>query len=135
MFNGMRSASGLGKKLMREVMDAQEMTVVFRRYIDPQIDQLTGDPISTSGNDFTDYSIAAFVSDTDDYSSKIDRDWTGDITKRLRVYVYDSVFIPAVTDVLFIDYSGGLFPYRIFGIRKLNSRYQIDVERIDRAAN
>lgn len=135
MFNGMRSASSRAKHLMREVMDAQEMFVTFRRYINPQIDQLTGDPVNTSGNSFSDYSISAFISDTDDYASKIDRDWTGSITKKLRVFVYDNIFIPLDTDIIFIDYSGGVYPYRIFGMRKLNSRWQIDVERIDRAAD
>lgn len=135
MLNGVKSISGKAKRLVREVIDAQESVIIFRRYIDARIDQLTGDPVNTSGNDYVDYSIAATVSDADDYSSKVDREWTGDLFKRLKIYVFDGLFVPTNTDVVFVDYNGGVFPYRIFNMRRFGSRWQIEVERIDRAAD
>jgi hypothetical protein len=135
MFSSMRRAIKKAKKSQEQMVMSCDEYIILRRYHTPIIDDLTGDPQNTSGNSFTDYKIPCQISEADDYKSKRDREWTGATFKGLRVMIVESNLMPTESDIIMIDYTDGWNPYKILSIKNMNSRIQIDVERIDRAIN
>ena len=76
--------------------------------------------------------VPVLMSDSDDYRAKFDPQYTGELNKRIRIYVPDGPIYPMTTDVIFANYNGSFDPYKVISLRKMNGKYQLDLERIDR---
>jgi hypothetical protein len=174
MFRMTRKAASRVKRAFRVMVESESSNgnsprVVLRRYIAPEIDELTGDPQFELSRDpdapvtwdeltgtWEDYDgttfenidvpelllaksqvylecdVPALVSDADDFGSRLDKELTGEPYKKIRVFLFDGPIYPMATDIMFVEYDGHLSPYKIISLRKIASKYKLDLERVDR---
>lgn len=133
MFSAIRKALRKVRRIQQQMVSATETYMIVRKYHAPVIDDLTGDPEQTSGNSYTDYKIPCAVQEAEDYKSRRDKEWTGSPYKGLRLIITPSNIMPAYEDVILLDFSDGINPYKIIFMKTVNGRCQIDIERTDRA--
>lgn len=133
MFSSIKKALRKVRRVQQQMVSATETYLILRKYHSPSVDDLTGDPEITSGNSFTDYKIPCAIQESEDYKSRRDREWTGASYKGLRLIITPTNIVPSEEDIIFVDFAGGVNPYKIILIKTVNGRCQIDIERTDRA--
>lgn len=133
IWDSMTKAFNIAKRNVSKMVSNKDTVVIVRRYREPRIDGLTGDPVYTSGNSYVDFRFPATVSEFNEYSSRIDREWTGELFKKIVVFIPITQVSIFPTDIFIVTYGNIPSPYKVVSQRDFNGRWRIDLERVDRA--
>lgn len=107
-------------------------TMIIKKYSGSDIDELTGDPVDASSRSCTQYKVPILISETEDYRSKVDSEYTNELIKNIRVLMSpQNRVLPSDEDIFVVKYGGTERSYRAISIKWIGNRIQIDLKEID----
>lgn len=133
MFNLAKTSQNKVNSIQSSVVELSGETMEIKRYSGSDIDELTGDPTDSTTRTYTSYIVPVTISDTEDYRSKIDAEYTNELVKNIRVIMSSQGRIyPLDTDVFVVSYGGTERSYRALSIKWIGNKIQLDLKEVDR---